>query len=496
MEAPPNIASKKEQEMTFKKSTSEKENFTLNIKIKDYYTIYLSLLFEGDDKTYEDMKTYEDIKQQQPRFIGYTLEEIYEEITDLISNDKFEINKGGEQIFINILLPLKKKKTLDFVLEINKFENITNANFKQIIKEKNDIIKELKEIIKQKDKIIRSLENIINPNKGIKEKEEDTEGIKDKNLDYNKIFHGFNIINKTPKHKLTKYENSSFYTIIQLQDGRLASGGNDGSIVIYNQKTFEQEMIIKEHTQSIYDLIQLKNGNLVSCSNDDKKMNEYQIYENNTYKLISQVTVAKYGDKGNNLYKIQELENGEIGLVAYNLIIFYLNLNNKLDEDFKIVASDEQIGNYIDMMVVKPDELVIVGGKDKIQFFDIKSRQLKEIISFNRDIRWIPGNVLCMLNERCLCIGGKEKITIIDIHNKNIIQEVQHNFVHYCLLKLNDNILLTGSDKGEIIQWEIKENKLTFLNKKEKAHQTYIYEIIKFNNFIISCSYDGSIKVW
>ena len=61
-------------------------------------------------------------------------------------------------------------------------------------------------------------------------------------------------------------------------------------------------------------------------------MNEYKINENKTYQLISQVNVGQ----DNSPLKIQELENGEIGLVALNSIIFYLNLNNRLDEDFNL----------------------------------------------------------------------------------------------------------------------------------------------------------------
>ena len=112
----------------------------------------------------------------------------------------------------------------------------------------------------------------------------------------------------------------------------MASGGDDGSVIIYNHKTFEPEITIEEYTKTIWDIIQLKNGNLLSCSFDDKKMNEYKINENKTYQLISQVNVGQV----NSPLKIQELENGEIGLVALNSIIFYLNLNNRLDEDFNL----------------------------------------------------------------------------------------------------------------------------------------------------------------
>jgi WD40 repeat protein len=322
----------------------------LNIKLKDNNSIYISATFQGENKLYEDTKSYEEIKKQQIYFDEYTIEEIYDELSDLISKNSIEINKEHESILFKIILPLKKKKTLDFILETKKFDNMNNDIFRDVIKQKDEIIKQkdniiksLEEIIKQKDLIIKNFESLLGKNRCEKEvieknetnseeKQKPTNKDKDKNIDYNKIFENFNIVNQTPKYKLTNHGNNYIFTIIQLQDGRLASGGCDGSIIIYNQKTFEPEMTIKEHSKNIYDIIQLKNGNLVSCSYGDKKMNVYKINENNNYKLISQVDAGK----DNCPYQIQELENGEIGLVAYNSIIFYLNINNKLDEDFNI----------------------------------------------------------------------------------------------------------------------------------------------------------------
>ena len=515
MEAPPNLSPKKERDEIFKKANEKNENYTLNIKLKDNNSIYISATFEGENKLYEDTKSYEEIKKQQIYFDEYTIEEIYDELSDLISKNSIEINKEHESILFKIILPLKKKKTLDFILETKKFDNMNNDIFRDVIKQKDEIIKQkdetikqkdntiksLEEIIKQKDLIIKNFESLLGKNKCEKEviennetnseeKQKPTNKDKDKNIDYNKIFENFNIVNQTPKYKLTNHGNNYIYTIIQLQDGRLASGGCDGSIIIYNQKTFEPEMTIKD-SKSIYDIIQLKNGNLVSCSYDDKKMNVYKINENNNYKLISQVDAGK----DNCPYQIQELENGEIGLVAYNSIIFYLNINNKLDEDFNIKFNDNQIGHFLEMLPVKKGELVLCGTKDKIQFFELNSRKLKEIININRDIHWTPSNLLCMINERCLCVGGANKITLIDIYNKNIIREIEESGTHRCLYKLNDNILLTGKG-NDITQWKINDNNLTLVCKKEKAHQNSIREIIRFNNLIISCSCDYSIKVW
>ena len=243
---------------------------------------------------------------------------------------------------------------------------------------------------------------------------------------------------------------------------------------------------------STINVIQLNNGNLLSCSYDDKKLNEYKINENNAYKILSSINVGK----DNRPYKILELENNEIGLVAYNNIIFFSNKNNNLNESFKIKCDNNKIGQYYEMLPVKPGELVISGNEQKIQFFELKTRKLKEIIKINRNICWSPCNLLCMMSENYLCVGGEEKITIIDVYNKNIINEIYESGVHRCIFKLNDTILLTGKDNGDLTQWEIKGNNLIFVNKKENAHKNGIRDIIRFSNTIISCSDDYSIKIW
>ena len=150
---------------------------------------------------------------------------------------------------------------------------------------------------------------------------------------------------------------------MKLQDGRLASGGDDGSIIIYNKQSFTPELTIKEHKDGIYNIIQLKNGNLLSCSRDEQTMKEYKINESNTYKVLSTVNFIDY----NYPRQIVELEDNKIGLVAYNCIIFYLNINNNLNKDFSIVYNYET-GEYFEMILVKPGELAILGVKIKFNF--------------------------------------------------------------------------------------------------------------------------------
>ena len=105
MEAP----SPKEKTAQYNK-TLENEKYNLTIKIKDENSIYISIIFENTNKTYEDSKLYYYIKKEQPYFEEYSLEEIYDELSELISKNNVEINKKEEQIYYSIILSSKKEK--------------------------------------------------------------------------------------------------------------------------------------------------------------------------------------------------------------------------------------------------------------------------------------------------------------------------------------------------------------------------------------------------
>ena len=111
MEAPFAIETKiPEKNLQYNKITSENEKYLLTIKIKGKNKLYISITFEKDNKVYEEIKLLDDIKKEQTYFEDYTLLEIFDEISELISKDSIELEKNEDQILYNIILPLKKKK--------------------------------------------------------------------------------------------------------------------------------------------------------------------------------------------------------------------------------------------------------------------------------------------------------------------------------------------------------------------------------------------------
>ena len=150
---------------TYKKINENNETYTLNIKIKESNSIYISIIFERENKIYEDIKSVGGVKKLQNYFEEFTAEQIFNEIKNLISKNKIEFNKKDDKILFNIILPSEEKQILIFELKEKTIENIDNSFFKEIINQKNEIIKQKDESIKERDEIIKIKDDIIKEKK-------------------------------------------------------------------------------------------------------------------------------------------------------------------------------------------------------------------------------------------------------------------------------------------------------------------------------------------
>ena len=219
--------------------------------------IVVSLYINNEIK-YEGNISLPRIQIQISTFINYNINDIFEEI-NILNINNFKLIKIDNKYKLKIEFIILRKIN-ELYIELEEY-NILN---------KDDILKEiiqLKEIIKNKDNEIKLLKNELNQYKII-----------DNNIDNN-----FNIKLKEPIHKFN-YHTSYINCGIVLKDGRFATGSNDKSIIIYNNKTFKPDLVIKEHSSEVRCLTQLSSDILVSCSSD-KTIKLYEI-KGNEYKII------------------------------------------------------------------------------------------------------------------------------------------------------------------------------------------------------------------
>ena len=154
--------------------------------------------------------------------------------------------------------------------------------------------------------------------------------LNDNNINKIKIF---DISLKDPIHTLN-YHISSILCLSILNDGRLISGTEGNSIIIYNKTTYKPDLIIDEHKAPVYCIIQLNSGIIATCSGDFT-IKLFNI-EGKNYNMKQTLSDHNVG-----VYKIIEIENKYLVSCSHDKsIIFYLKVNNKYKKDYKISTND------------------------------------------------------------------------------------------------------------------------------------------------------------
>ena len=419
--------------------------------------LYINLFLEKKLK-YKGNIFLEKIQSQIKAFFDYNINEIFEEISQLNSNN-FSIIKEDNKYKLKIeFIILRKKKSILINLNENKSDDeIMNdiiSNFENIIKEKDNIILDLKERIKKLEEKLNDKNNFNN--------------------------------SKNPIDKLNNHKNS-VYCLTLLNDGRLVSGSSDKKIIIYNRITYQPDLIIKEHNGIIFCLIQLKSGILASSSGD-QTIKLFNIKGNN-YELLQTLDFHK-----DNVYKIIEPNNKSLISCSKDKSIIFYKLNSKYKKDYKISIN----GSCSSIIQTKGNEICYSENNKstfKIYFYDLNEKKNNSSLNIK------CSNSFCrtfnMITKDLLIIGGENKIFIINVNQYRIVRviEVLKSIINgFCML--NENMFLTGDDNGIIRQWKIERDNIFLISKKEKAHDNSICALINLGNgHIASCSYDNSIKI-
>ena len=289
-----------------------------------------------------------------------------------------------------------------------------------------------------------------------------------------------------PLKKLDEYHKDRVYCLTLLNDGRLVSGSDDNSIIIYNKKNYEPDIIINEHNSWINCLITLKNGILASCSHD-KTIKLFYVKEKK-YKEIQSLDL--HIDSVNT---IRELSNKYLVSGSDDkTIIFYIKNNEKYEEDYSIETSD-WVRNIIQ---TKENEIAYsTYNENKIYFYDLNE---KKNISIIDDIICCH-NSLLMITKDLLLVPGINMINIINIkvHKKIKQIDIEHGGRIYGVCMLNYNTIITGGEYGILRKWIIKEDNLNLKAESEKKEGDCIFMILNMKNgHFAACYENNTIKIW
>ena len=293
---------------------------------------------------------------------------------------------------------------------------------------------------------------------------------------------------KNPIHKLTNHT-KCVYCICILRDGRLVSGSNDDSIIIYDEYTYQPDLIIKEHGDRILCIIQLSSGILASCSSD-KTIKLFNI-NGKKYEILQTLNYHN-----NNVYKIIETKNKAlVSCSADSSVIFYLKDNNEYKKDYQISTN----GACSSLIQTKDNEICYSEVNDKrICFYDIFERNIKAYISgIDKDSGYRGWFI--MIRKDLLLVPGRNKISVINTNEYKLVRtiEVPNSSLITGVCLLNKNMLLTGDYSEKILQWKIEGDNLVLISKKEKTHDKDINVLLNLGNGLIaSGSDDSTIKIW
>ena len=331
----------------------------------------LKILFEKINKDKEELKLkiqkiFTKLRNSLNEKEDQLLIEVDEKFNDLFIKE--DMIRENEKLPNLIKKSLEKGKLID--KEWN--ENNLSALIKDCIDIENNIKKlnEIDENIKKNHlnkniKIDFSLEDykikkILDKIKNIGEITINDETI-------NNIYNDFDINTKNPLYQLNNHS-KAIICLILMKDGRLVSGSNDNSIMIYNKISYTPDLVIKEHDNPVLCIIQLSSGVLASSS-EDKTIKLFKI-DNDKYEILQ---ILNYHTKA--IWKIIELKDKSLASCSEDCsIIFYVKDNLEYKKEYSFRVDDNSYCSS--MLQIKDNEICYSTNNKKIHFYDLLQKKI------------------------------------------------------------------------------------------------------------------------
>ena len=297
--------------------------------------------------------------------------------------------------------------------------------------------------------------------------------------------------------KILKYHSLCVNYLSKLNDGRLISCGDDCLLNIYKKDSYELQLSIKEHSDGILSFIQLKDGRIITCSYDA------------TMKIIKLIGEDKYQiDQTLNheitIYSVIEIKENELISVSLDSTMKIWKLNNQFKFEsilnIKFRKYDHQACNILKL---NKNEFVISLYADKsLKFWNLNN--FSNIATINNIETPGTAQTMCLLEDDVLCVGSAynyKGFYLIKISTHQIIKNIIGPKTIYAISKcLNGSLLCSiyfeeGNDC--LVKYKYKDQNLTIIVEKKKAHNENIYTCIEFNDgTIASGGADNLIKLW
>ena len=219
-----------------------------------------------------------------------------------------------------------------------------------------------------------------------------------------------------------------------------------------------------------------------------------KIKNKNEYEEI-QIINNSHNDK---ITKIIELKNENLISISKDhcFKIWKLDKNNYKYEKIKEFKDIEKLNDGLE---IKDNEILysLITNPQSLVFFDLnkfeKIKTLKNLNLFNITV----GCKLVKLNNNEVAVAGSKKVYLIDITNYTILHAINCENKNICILKLSNNLFLTGNENGTITQYIIENKKIIKESFKNNLHKDKICSMTLINDMIIFGGYKShKINIW
>ena len=269
-------------------------------------------------------------------------------------------------------------------------------------------------------------------------------------------------------------------------DNRLACGYKDSAIRVFDLQNFKCDLALRGHRSSVNYISLLSNGCLVSCS-DDKLINIWKINKEN-YKYE-----AKLKDFYGYIWKVSEISDNRICSCSYDKIIIY-----KATHPFDLITNikDFYCEPYSFIELRSKNLIVFCVHNNRLLFWNSQNYEYKGHIE-NVNCCYGGTNCLVEFDDDRILVGGDNKITVVN-HTTFQVETffmLKKNFgAILSFVTLQNGTFLCGTDFADFLLLNITEAKL--LERKRYVHSNKINSLLLYNGDLISCSEDGTVKIW
>ena len=419
------------------------------------------------------------------------------DIADLIQ--KIETQKeflilNNNKLYLQIIDEIKKTKNDSFIKYIKILEKSYNFN-----KSINDLIYTIFEILKsnyfffKKYSLKEPFQNLffnftINKNKSFQDIENNN--LLKKISLYNEYFLNNFIIQKKliyPEISLIaecKGHKSSIDCIIQLFDGRIATGSSDGTVKIWDEKNYKLIKTIriknKLETDPIYSINQMNNSFLIYGTEGGN----FGIWDINSYQNISFIKKCHL----KSIWGFMNVGKNKIVSISEDETFKVWNIHN-----FKLLKTiNINEGMILSEWTAEDGSLITGVENGKILIWDMNNYScIKELKGHNSGVDYI-----IQLNDYRIVSGAQDMtLKIWDYFTGECLATLTgHSDTIETLLQLKDTRVVSASWDKNFKIWDIHNYQcLMTIN----AHNDYILVIELLNNGkFASGAADNILKIW